>query len=184
MSRKITILLGSPRRNGNSDTLAGAFASGAAEAGYRTHSIRITGLKVGGCIDCRRCWTNGTHCFINDDMKEVYAHLDKSSVIVYASPLYFFSWSSQIKPLWDRMLPYSSVSTKVKMKGRRAVLIATAGDKDESSFAGLRKSFELASEYIGWKIAGELLASGLHGPDEAKERKDLLDRAFEMGKNL
>ena len=47
MPKKITVLLGSPRRNGNSDTLAASFAKGAAESGYKAVSIRLNGLKVG-----------------------------------------------------------------------------------------------------------------------------------------
>ncbi|MDR1581512.1 MAG: flavodoxin family protein, partial [Synergistaceae bacterium] len=162
MSRKITILLGSPRRNGNSETLAASFVEGAAKAGYKAQTIRVNGLKISGCIGCRRCWTNGTHCFLNDDMKEVYASIDKSSVIAFAAPLYFYSWPAQIKPVWDRLLPYFSQNSKVDLSGCSAVLLATAGDNDDKCFDGLRKSFELACNYAKWQIAGELLVPGVH----------------------
>jgi multimeric flavodoxin WrbA len=184
MSKRITVLLGSPRRNGNSDTLASRFSGGAAENGYKVNSIRITGLKIGGCIDCRKCWSAGSHCFLNDDMKDVYAELDRTDVIAFVTPLYFYSWSSQIKPLWDRLLPYFSPNSKVDVKGRRAVLIATAGDDDASCFDGLKKSFELSCRYIKWDIAGELLAHGLYEAGAVSSDEVLLNRAFEMGKKL
>lgn len=184
MSKKITILLGSPRRNGNSETLATHFSSGAAEAGFKAASLRIPGLRIGGCIDCRRCWTNGSHCFLNDDMKEVYAALDSSDVIAFVTPLYFYSWSTQIKPIWDRLLPYFSPSSKVDVKGRSAVLIATAGDDDASCFDGLKKSFELACGFTKWRIAGTLLAHGVYEAGAAQSDEALLKRAFELGKNL
>jgi len=184
MPKKITILLGSPRRNGNSDTLAASFSKGAAESGYKTVSIRINGLKIGGCIDCRRCWPNRAHCFLNDDMKDVYAEIDKSEVITFVTPLYFYSWSSQIKPVWDRMLPYFHPKSKVDLKGRRTVIIATAGDDDPSCFDGLKKSFELACAYAKWEIAGVLLAPGLHEAGAAQSSEEWLKRAFDMGKNL
>ena len=184
MPKKITILLGSPRRNGNSDTLAASFSKGAAESGFQAASIRINGLKIGGCIDCRRCWTNMAHCFLNDDMKDVYAELDGSEVIVFVTPLYFYSWSAQIKPIWDRLLPYFSPKSKIDVKGRRTVLIATAGDDDASCFDGLKKSFELACAYTKWEIAGELLAPGLYESGAAQKSEEWLKRAYEMGKNL
>ncbi|MDR0764642.1 MAG: flavodoxin family protein [Synergistaceae bacterium] len=184
MSRKITVLLGSPRRNGNSETLAVSFAEGAAKAGYKAQMIRVNGLKIGGCIDCRRCWTNKTHCFLNDDMKEVYASIDESSVITFAAPLYFYSWPAQIKPVWDRLLPYFSQNSKVDVSGRGAVLIATAGDNDEKCFGGLKKSFELACDFAKWKIAGELLVPGVHEATAVSSKEGILKQAFEMGENL
>jgi len=182
--KKMTILLGSPRRNGNSETLASSFCDGAAKSGYKATTVRLNGLKIGGCIDCRRCWSNKTHCFLNDDMKEVYAAIDKSEVIAFVTPLYFYSWSTQIKPAWDRLLPYFSASSKVDVKGRRTILIATAGEEDASCFDGLKKSFELSCNYAKWNIAGELLAAGVYELGEAAGKEELLKQAFELGKNL
>ncbi|MDR1885676.1 MAG: flavodoxin family protein [Synergistaceae bacterium] len=184
MSRKITVILGSPRRDGNSERLAAALVRGASEVGYKAQYVRMHGLKVGGCIDCRRCWSNGTHCFLNDDMKEVYAALDTSDVIVFASPLYFYSWAAQIKPIWDRLLPYFHPNSKVDVRGRVAVLLSTAGDKDAKCFGGLKKSFELACAYCGWRIAGEILAHGVYGAGEISEKGDWLKRAEDLGKKL
>jgi multimeric flavodoxin WrbA len=183
MSPKITTLLGSPRRNGNSETLALSFADGAAEAGLKTHSIWINGLKIGGCLDCRRCWSNGTHCFLKDDMRDVYASLDDSDVIVFATPLYFYSWSSQIKPVWDRLLPYFSPNAKISLSGRKAVLLATAED-EAPAFGGLSKSFELACNFAELKIAGEVMVPGVREAGDVSQKQEWLNRAFELGKSL
>ncbi|MDR2780171.1 MAG: flavodoxin family protein [Synergistaceae bacterium] len=184
MSRKVTILLGSPRRNGNTETLAASFSEGAVSAGYKTSAIRIAGLKIGGCIDCRRCWMSGAHCFLNDDMGDIYAAIDDADVITFASPLYFYSWSTQIKPVWDRLLPYFSANSKINVKGRRAVLISAAGDKDGSCFDGLKKSFELSCNFAKWEIAGEILVHNLHEAGAASKKPECLDMAFQAGKNL
>jgi multimeric flavodoxin WrbA len=184
MPKKAVILLGSPKRNGNSETLASHFASGAAEAGFKTQTIWVTGLKIAGCMDCRRCWTNGIHCFLNDDMKEIYAAVDKASVIAFATPLYFYSWSSQIKPVWDRLLPYFSPNSKISLKGRRSVLLATAGDDKASAFDGLKKSYELACGYAGFEIAGKVLAYGVHEAGAIERGGDWLDKAYQLGGNL
>jgi multimeric flavodoxin WrbA len=117
-------------------------------------------------------------------MKEVYAELDNSEVIVFVTPLYFYSWSSQIKPVWDRLLPYFSPNSKVDVKGWRTVLIATAGDDNPSCFDGLKKSFELTCAFAKWEIAGQLLAFGLHEAGAAQASEEWLHRARDMGKSL
>lgn len=184
ISRNIAVLLGSPRRDGNSERLATAFAHGASEAGYKVTTLRMTGLKVGGCIDCRRCWSNGKHCFINDDMQTVYEALDDASTIVFATPLYFYSWSTQIKPVWDRLLPYFSENSKVDIRGRRAVLLATAGDDDSACFDGLKKSFELACGFCKWDIAGTICATDVYKAGEISEKGDWLQRAEALGRSM
>ena len=184
MSRKMLVLLGSPRKNGNSELMAQSLVKGAEENGYKAQTIRLNGMKIGGCIDCRRCWSNGSHCFLNDDMKEVYAALDDADVIVFASPLYFYSWCAQIKPIWDRLLPYFSKNSKVDVKGRRTVLLATAGDDTDSSFDGLRKCYELACQYCGWKIEGMICATDVYPAGEIKDKGDWLQQAEKLGKSL
>jgi multimeric flavodoxin WrbA len=184
MSRKVIVLLGSPRKNGNTETLAASFSNGAGVSGYKISTLRIAGLKIGGCIDCRRCWTGNGHCFLNDDMKEIYAAIDDAEVITFVSPLYFYSWSAQIKPVWDRLLPYFSANSKIDVSGRRAVLISAAGDNDASCFDGLKKSFELSCNFAKWEIAGEILVPGLYEAGAASKKQECLDAAFRAGNNL
>ncbi|MCD7951481.1 MAG: NAD(P)H-dependent oxidoreductase [Synergistaceae bacterium] len=69
----LTMLLGSPRKGGNSETLADALAAGAAEKGYEVRKVRLAGMTLKGCIDCRRCWSAGTPYIQRDDMDKVYA---------------------------------------------------------------------------------------------------------------
>lgn len=184
MPGKIAVILGSPRKNGNSEQLAAALSKGAAERGYETQTVRMHGKKINGCMDCRRCWTDGAHCFIKDDMASVYEALDSSDVFVFATPLYFYSWSTQIKPVWDRLIPYYMPNAKVDVKGRRAVLLATAGDTDAGCFAGLKKSFELACGFCKWKIAGTLCAFDVYTAGEIARKGDWLEKAEALGRTL
>lgn len=184
MPGKVAVILGSPRKNGNSEQLASAFSKGAAEAGYETRIVRMQGKKVGGCMDCRRCWTDGTHCVVKDDMASVYEALDTSDVFVFATPLYFYSWPTQIKPVWDRLIPYYMPNSKVDIKGRRAVLLATAGDTTPECFDGLKKSFELACSYCKWEIAGTLCAFDVYTPGEIAQKGNWLKEAETLGKSL
>lgn len=185
MSRKLTVLLGSPRKNGNSEQLAAALSKGASEAGYSVKTVRLFGMNLTGCIDCRKCWTGGSHCFLKDGMQDVYAALDDADVIAFASPLYFYSWSTYIKPVWDRLVSYYMPNSKVDMRGRRAILLSAASDTVPSCFDGLRKSFELACAFCRWEVAGEICAHGIHAAGEIAEKgQSWLKQAEELGKHL
>lgn len=185
MPRKLTVLLGSPRKNGNSEQLAAALSKGAASAGYSVQTVRLYGMSLTGCIDCRKCWLGGSHCFLKDGMQDVYTALDDADVIAFASPLYFYSWSTYIKPVWDRLVTYYMPNSRVDMKGRRAVLLSAASDTDPSCFDGLRKSFELACGFCQWTAAGEICAPGIQAVGDITEKGQAwLKQAEDLGKNL
>ena len=101
----LTLLLGSPRIGGNTEKLADALAEGAKVKGYEIRKVHLAALTLKGCTDCRKCWSTGKPCIQNDDMDKVYPDIEAGTVIAFVSPLYFYSWSSQIKPVWDRLLP-------------------------------------------------------------------------------
>lgn len=179
------ILLGSPRADGNSEQLADAFAKGAEENGYKICKVRLAAKKLNGCLDCRKCWSAGKPCVQNDDMDSVYEALEKADVVVFASPLYFYSWTSQIKPVWDRLLPFFAENTKVSVKGKKAVLLATAGDTEDECFEGLKASFRLACGYTNWETAGMICAAGMYPKTDMAEKGEKFRKAaYELGKGI
>jgi hypothetical protein len=117
-------------------------------------------------------------------MRSVHEAIDAAHVIAFVSPLYFFSWTSQIKAVTDRLYPYCSPNSKVDISGRRAVLLAAAGDDDESVYGGMKLSFELMCGYCRWEIAGEILALGAGAAGEIANRGDWLERALNLGRGL
>lgn len=181
----VTVLLGSPRRGGNSDHLADALAKGAEERGYEVRRVVLAGKKLNGCLDCRKCWSTGTPCIQRDDMASVHEEMAKADVLVFATPLYFYSWSAQIKPVWDRLIPFFGESAAIKFAGKRAVLLAAAGDTEEDVFAGLKESFRLACGFAKWKIAGMICAPGMYPKtDMAEKGQKFLSEAYELGRSL
>lgn len=181
----VTILLGSPRKGGNTETLAEALASGAEENGCEVRRIRLQGKKLNGCLDCRRCWAMGAPCVQKDDMGEIYEAIADADAIVFASPLYFYSWSTQIKPVWDRLLSLFAKKSEIDVRGKKAVLISAAGDTDAECFDGLKASFRLACGYTKWEIAGVICAPGMY-PKEAvaADGEKYTEEARELGKRL
>lgn len=110
--KKVLIISGSPRKNGNSDILCDEFEKGASEAGHQVEKIRLQEKKIGYCMACYYC-RNTKECVQKDDMTEIIAKLIGADVIVLATPVYFYSMDGQLKTMIDRVLPrYTEVANK------------------------------------------------------------------------
>lgn len=125
--KKVLIISGSPRKNGNSDILCDEFEKGASEAGHQVEKIRLQEKKIGYCMACYYC-RNTKECVQKDDMTEIIEKLIGADVIVLATPVYFYSMDGQLKTMIDRVLPrYTEVANKdfyfiaTAAAGRRAM---------------------------------------------------------------
>ena len=182
--QRLLLILGSPRRGGNTEILAETLGESAQRAGFSVHTVHLAGMNLKGCIDCRKCWTTGAACVQRDDMEQIYSELIPASVVAFASPLYFYSWSSQIKPVWDRLIPFYSPKSPHDFKGKGAVLLSAAGDADASAFDGLKLSFKHSTNYLGWRILGEICANDVYPAGEIKGKGDWLEKAKALGSSL
>lgn len=103
MSKKVLIVSGSPRKDGNSDLLCDAFMKGAKESGNDVQKIFLRDKKVAPCNACYYCRDTGNgKCAIKDDMAEILDKMQAADVIVLSSPVYFYSIDAQMKALIDR----------------------------------------------------------------------------------
>ena len=164
MSKKVLVLLGSPHAGGSSEKLAKAFEKGAQERGCDVREVRLAPLCLNGCLGCRRCWTTGNPCIQRDDMDEIYPLLEKADAIVFVSPLFFYSWTAQIKPVIDRMFAFLGKDSPVRLSGKQTALLTVCGDAEDGAFAGLSASDRILADYMKWENIGEVYASGIHTP--------------------
>lgn len=100
--KKVLIISGSPRKQGNSDLLCDEFARGAREAGHQVEKVRVAELKIGYCRACYYCAKHDGVCAIKDDMAVLLAKIQAADVVVWASPVYFYSIDAQLKAVIDR----------------------------------------------------------------------------------
>ena len=180
MSKKILILSTSPRKGGNSDGLADAFAEGAREAGHQVEKIVLYDKTIGFCRGCLACQKT-LRCVIRDDADAIAQTMRSAEVIVFATPIYFYEMCGQMKTLLDRMNPlYSS-----DYRFRRVYMLSVAAEDEtytpEKAVSGLEgwvDCFEKA------KLCGSLFVGGLNGPGEASANAEALEKAYQFGKNL
>jgi multimeric flavodoxin WrbA len=178
------VLLGSPRKAGNSETLAEAFLKGAGERAGQITRFRLSEMSpLSGCLDCRQCWTQGKPCVLKDPMREIHDALRVSDLIIFVSPLYWYTWSGQIKPVLDRFLPFVSETPLFDLRGKKAILISTAGDSDPKCFDGLRFSFRSSCALLGLENLHEILAHGIYRRGEI-EGTEWLEQAERFGNKI
>lgn len=176
--KDIVILSSSPRKGGNSDTLCDRFMQGALEAGHKVEKIALREKNLHPCLGCGAC--QKTHaCVQKDDMAAILARLIEADVIVMATPVYFYTMSSQMKMLIDRTVPrYTDIVNK------EFYFIATAADGNEKALERTIDGFRGFTDCLeGVREKGVLLAPGVWQKGEVAGTA-AMDKAFAMGRNV
>ena len=177
MNKKVLVITTSLRKNSNSERLADAFLEGAKENGNLVEKIRVANKNIGFCKGCLACQKTGK-CVIEDDMYEICEKMKNADIIAFATPIYYYEMSGQLKTLLDRTNPlYSS-----DYAFRDIYFLSTAAENSDST------NSKAMSGLGGWvdcfpkaKIVGSVFAGGVNAPDEI-EGHPSLQKAYEMGK--
>lgn len=176
--KKILILSGSPRKNGNSDILCDEFAKGAVEAGHEVEKICVAEKNIGYCRACYACRDTGA-CIIKDDMAEVLQKMIDCDVMVLASPVYFYSIDAQLKALIDR-----TVARWTEVKDKEFYYIVTAADSENISAETTVACFRGYADCVeGAQERGIIYGMGVYEKGEVKATSAMAE-AYEMGKNV
>ncbi|MGN1235718.1 MAG: flavodoxin family protein [Christensenellaceae bacterium] len=179
MAKKVLILSTSFRKNGNSETLANAFLQGAKDNGAIAEMIRLADKTIGFCRGCLAC--QRTHaCVIRDDANAIAEKMRTADVLVFATPIYYYEMSGQMKTLLDRANPLFSSDYAF----RDIYLLTTAADAEEGTDARAINGLE------GWiecfpkaRLAGTIFAGGVNGVGEIKGHCALM-QAYEAGRTI
>ena len=164
MSKKIVVITGSPRKNGNSFAMTDAFIAAAEAKGHTVTRFDAALKKVGGCRACETCFSTGKACTFDDDFNTIAPAILEADAIVFTTPVYWYSIPAQIKGVIDRM--YSLVVGGKKIAGKECALIACCEEDDLSVLDGVRIPIERTAALNGWKMVGEVLVPGvLHAGD-------------------
>ena len=169
---KILVLNGSPRPNRNTSTLIQKFREGAEDAGHQVKTLQVGTMKIKGCIGCEYCKGNGNgECAFKDDMQKVYSSLEKADMIVFASPVYYWSLTSQLQATISRF--YAIETPKAKKYG----LILTSSS--DAVYNSIVSQYNSILDYFEAVDMGILTAYGSERNSEEK-----FHEAYEFGKRL
>ena len=185
MARKIMILCGSPRAKGNTNTLAGWVAGGAAEAGADVEIVDAANLdyKANGCRACMGCQKSEKfECVIDDEAAVVLRRIGEADVVVFATPVYFFGPTAQLKLLMDRMFSLVKIdpadgSVRHAKDDLAYALVATAGGGMNDGLSLVEQTFDTLAAFTGGSLAKLLVPNAPQNPAETASDGDLKDRA-------
>ncbi|MFZ5447345.1 MAG: flavodoxin family protein [Thermodesulfobacteriota bacterium] len=182
---KIVAVLGSPRPQGNSNTLARAFLKAAEERGAETREFLLNQMNFQGCQACMACKTKSETCILEDDLVQVFETLREADVLVLASPVYFGDLSSQLKAFFDRT--YSCINPDFSCRlpaGKTAVMILTQANPDPKEFDDIFPRYERWLKLYGCNPIRLLRATGVREPGEVMQQPALMDLAAALAREL
>ena len=175
---KILVITGSPRKNGNSNTLADNFIKGAEEAGHNIVRFDSAFKNIHPCVACNKCGMNG-QCVFKDDFEFIRNNIVDADAVVFASPMYYFGISAQIKAVIDR---FYAINGQIHVP-KRAVLILTYADTSAKEAQPILSHYETLLNYLGWSDAGKVIASGVW-TEGSINNTQYPKQAYELGKNI
>lgn len=175
--KKVLIISTSPRKGGNSETLADEFANGATQAGNQVKKICLYDKTIGFCKGCLACQKT-QRCVIHDDADMIVQTMLTADSIVFATPIYFYEMCGQMKTMLDRTNPLFLSDYTF----RDIYLLMSAADAEESTIVGTVKGLQ------GWidcyekaHLAGVIFAGGVDSVGTIQGHS-ALQNAYEMGK--
>lgn len=180
MGKKVLVISTSLRNNSNSDILADEFMKGAAEAGNNVEKISLIGRNIAFCKGCLGCQRT-KRCVINDDAIEIAEKIIDADVVVWATPVYYYEMSGQMKTLIDRL----NALYVSNYKFSDIYLIATAAENDESAVNGVINGLNgWIACLSGTNLKGVLKAVGVTNPGGVRNVGKYTQKAYDMGKAI
>lgn len=190
--KNILVILGGGRPRGNTRQLVDAFVKGAVDAGHQTEVVSLNEKQVNGCIGCNAC-RFGKPCVQKDDFNSLIPAIKNADLIVFASPLYFWTLSSKIKAFIERFYCIAEeddappLGRYEKYPARDCALLMTSADDYFWTFEQAVSYYNFALvNYIGFHDRGMLLAGGC-GDTNGKpqiDKTDYLEKAYKFGKTI
>jgi multimeric flavodoxin WrbA len=185
---KLLVLLGSPRKGANGETLVQKIAEVVEQDGWLTEYIRLNDLSVRPCQGCGGCDKTG-NCVVKDDMTEIYQAVDAADRIIMVSPVYFYGLSAQCKSCGDRFQARWARKYLLKERfrqgeGRKGYLLSTAATKGPKIFDCSILTAKYIYDAMDVEYGGEFLVKGVDKRKDVLEFPEELKRAEQFGRDM
>lgn len=167
MSKKVVVITGSPRKNGNSFAMTESFIKAAQEKGHSVARFDAAMMEIGGCHACETCFSTGKACTFDDDFNKIAPAILEADALVFTMPVYWYSIPAQIKGVIDRI--YSLVVGGKDISGKECALIACCEEEDLSVLDGVRIPMEHTAALNKWTMVGEVLVPGVLKPGDIQK---------------
>jgi multimeric flavodoxin WrbA len=182
---KIVAVLGSPRPQGNSSTLAHKFLDTARELGAEVRVYPLNLMNYQGCQGCLACKADIEICILEDDLAPVLEAVKEADVLVMASPVYFGDISGQLKCFFDRAYSYITPEFTTRLPGgKKAVVALVQANPDENQFNDIFPRYQRWLKFFGYDPVYLLRAVGVRDSGAIREKQAVLDQAASLAREL
>ena len=176
---KIIVLMGSPNPKGSTSILVEQFRRGAEESGHAVEVIDVCRAEIHPCIGCVRCGYEGP-CVQKDDVETIRRKLLDADMVVFATPLYYYGMTAQLKTVIDRFCAYNS---SLNSRHLKSALLTVAWNADDWTFEALETHYKTLVRYINFEDKGMVLGYGCGAPSMT-QRSKYPQEAYRLGKSL
>ncbi|OGU58572.1 MAG: hypothetical protein A2V66_14965 [Ignavibacteria bacterium RBG_13_36_8] len=185
MGKIILVFNGSAREKGNTDSVVAKFIEGAKSSDLEVHNFMLRDLSIGNCKGCYKCKSESV-CDLNDDMTKIREGIEKSDVLVFASPVYWCEVTGLMKTFIDRLYFYHHPNTAELIAGKKAVVLTTLGESSNIDYETeiLIEFYRRAFKSLKIDLIKHLVFSGLMEAEAIQNRPEYLQQSFSFGKNL
>jgi len=184
MSMKAIGIVGSPRKNGNVDTLVQTVLQGAKEAGFETAKYNLNEMKYRGCQACDYCKSHD-QCRQDDDVLALLKEIASADAVVFGSPIYFSQFTGQFRLMEDRMYSLIDSGFNSRLKaGKKAIIVTSQGNPDLSAYEKASQEFAGALKILGFEVTETISLANANSLHAVNDRADLLEKAKAAGKAL
>ena len=176
---KIVILMGSPNKKGSTSILVDSFKKGAEESGHNVEVIDVCHSDIRPCTGCVACGYEGD-CVQRDETEYIRKALLSCDMVVFATPLYYYGMSAQLKTVVDRFCAYNSSLNRRHLK---SALLTVAWNADDWTFDALTVHYKTLVRYLNFEDKGMVLGYGCGSPSMTRSSKSP-EQAYKFGKSL
>jgi multimeric flavodoxin WrbA len=181
--KKFLGIIGSPRRNGNTQLLVAKLLEGAACEGTLTEVTFLADLDIGECDGCHVCW-KGRPCAKHDDMNDLYPKISTADILIFGTPVYWYGPTAIMKAFIDRFVYFNCPENREKIRGKSAVVVIPFEERNKETGEFVATFFEKSFAYLEMKPAGKIIVPGVGARGEVLKKPRILEQAFELGRRL
>jgi Multimeric flavodoxin WrbA len=182
--KKIVILNGSPHKTGKTMTLVNEVSNAIKDKALEIKTYDLNTMQISGCQGCYGCKKTGK-CVIKDDMQSIYEDINNADGVIFATPVFFWQMTAQLKLTIDRLFAYFKQDySSFLSPNKKALLLATFGGGDMSQYQNYFDTVGKSLVFAGFGEYKVLITGGLRDSKELLERSDVLSNAKDMGEWL
>ncbi|TET05789.1 hypothetical protein E3J79_04370 [Candidatus Dependentiae bacterium] len=184
LAKNILIINGATRKNGNTDIIINKIIEGSINEKAKINLIELRNKKINDCIGCYTCYEKNK-CSINDDMKEILVSINRSDMIIFASPIYWWGVTGIMKIFIDRLYFYYSSRNKNLISGKKALVIAPMNMKQDNYKTKIFiEFFNILFDNLELVKINIFFFDNISEKGEILNNPDHIEQAYTIGKDL